>query len=234
MVAPFTVVCMLWDGEPADRRTTYTARHVNALRGMVAERLPTPHRFVCLTDRATGPGRGFAPDVEVVECLSAYDWPKRYRKLVLFSPMARRLVGERFLFLDLDVLLVDDLAPLVDRPEDFVIWRDPGRNATYNTSVMLMSAGARPAVWGSFDVRMADRATRRLTGSDQAWVTLVLGEEATWGPENGVLSCKWECPEGPPDHARILVFHGKPKPWGRDAPAWARELWQRYEPAGVA
>lgn len=228
-----TVCCMLWDGEPADRRTTYTARHVNALRRMVAAHLPLPHRFVCLTDRVTGPGRGFDDDVAVRECLADLDWPKRYRKLLLFGPKAADLLGERFLYLDLDVLLWGDLAPLVDRPEPFVVWRDPGRRSTYNTSVLLMNAGARPRVWDHFDIRTSPMVARRTVGSDQAWVTHVLGrDEATWGPADGILSCKWECKQGAPDHARgarILVFHGKPKPWDSGSPEWAREAWSRHD-----
>lgn len=221
-----TVCTFLWRGEPADRRTTYGPEHVRELRRAVAENLSLPHDFVVLTDDVS---QDFGEGVRAVEIpASVLAWPRRYPKLFLFSPLARQLIGDRFLCLDLDTVIVGDIAPLVARPEPFVIWRDPSPRNRYNTSMVLMDAGAHPEVWAQWDPEKSPALSARIGGSDQAWVSHVVRSAATWSDRDGVLSYKRHCQTRLPRGARIVFFHGRPKPW--DVPGWPRDRWAGIEP----
>ncbi len=214
-----TVACFLWDGEPADRRTRYGVHHVHVLRSMCARHLP-PHRFVCLADRDV-------PDVETHRIdHDALKWGKRYPKLLLWRGDMAATLGHRALYLDLDCVVVGNLATLVDRDEDVVLWRDPGKRARYNTSLVLFRPGRHPEIWDGFRPGWHHRGARG-PGTDQAWVGRVLGSGvATWGPEDGVYSYKRDLKQGDlPSDARVVFFHGTPKPWEVSNP-WVRRHWR--------
>lgn len=206
-----TVVTFLWPPK-------YGPEHVNTIGNAFKAFLPVPHRFVCVTqDRA-----GLHPSIEIIVPDRALPDDKRYRKLMLFRRDAAALFGgDRLLYVDLDVTVVGDLTPLVERTEDFVIWRDPlhERDAyTYNSSLVMLTAGCRPQVYEKFNVATSPAATRLagLAGSDQAWISYVLGAgEAVWTPDDGVLGWKTDLLKGSkwPETARLIVNHGRPKAW---------------------
>ena len=94
------VICMKWGSK-------YGPEYVNTLFSMVKRHLSLPFRFVCLTDDADG----FAEGVESfpIPPLDIPDGPERgWDKLVTFSSPLYDLEGQ-VLFLDLDVLVVDNI-----------------------------------------------------------------------------------------------------------------------------
>lgn len=187
MVHPVTAVyCLKWG-------TKYTANHVNALASRV--RRFSDARLVCWTDNPDG-----------VECET---WPLPgvplkgwWWKVWLFS------LERPFLFLDLDVVPVGDLAPLIDMPGPLTIIKDPWQ-AGFNSSV-FKTDGSLSRLWWSF---RPDRDTRRLHG-DQNWITEQFPQAAEWPPE-WCRSYKADLgkTKSPDRDARIVYFHGKPKPW---------------------
>lgn len=224
-----TFVSWLWG------RGRYDFRAVNALRAGVARHYARPHRFLCVTNTRAG----IDPEVEIVpdredfaELPSPWgaNFPSCYRRLRAFAPDAGETFGERFVSVDLDAVVVGDLVPLVDRPEDFVIWRDPGNRTPYCGSLWLLRAGARPSVWTDFDPKRSPReakAAGRL-GSDQAWIAHALGPfEPTWTAADGVLSYRMDGLRRNflPANARIVFFHGKIKPGDAEPQrlAWVKE-----------
>jgi hypothetical protein len=215
-----TVTCFLWDGE-VPGGSPYEAEHVRVLASMCRRHLPK-HRFVCYADRDV-PGVETIPlDPEVLQ------WGKRYPKLLVWRREALRELGPRILLLDLDCVILRDLAPLADRDEDVVLWRDPGLGL-YNTSMVLLWTATRHRVWQKFTGPKDARLAKRGPGTDQEWVRHCLGDgEPTWGAEDGVLSYKYDLKRGmlkPPEHTRIVFFHGKPKPWQVEE-RWVREHWR--------
>lgn len=231
-----TVVCFKWRAPPG-YRSTFQGEHVDILRRMVRRHYAAPHRFVCITDDATGIQE---PDVECFELWpdfatvanpSGRKNPSCYRRLRLFARQPGAFLGGRFVVLDLDAVIVGDVRPLWDRPEDFVIWRSTTSGNPYNGSMWMLKAGARPQVWRDFDPATSPRETHqaRLYGSDQAWIAHKLGrDEAVWTPADGVHSFRNEIQHQGgrlPDGARIVFFHGKTDPWDAEARrlAWVRE-----------
>ena len=238
MSAPLSVVCFKWKG-PAHYRSQFSAHHVNVLRHMVARHYQRPHRFICVTDDPVGIEDG----IEVVPLWEDFadlksphgdHNPSCYRRLKVFDPAMRAVFGDRFVCLDLDTVIVGDMAPLWDRPEDFVIWGETDRRSWYNGSMFLMTAGARPHVWSDFDPVESPRKALRAGrfGSDQGWISYRLGPgEKTWSTKDGVYSFRvhisrnqWHLPE----NARIVMFHGKVDPDSYDAQNhdWVRRAYR--------
>lgn len=214
-------------------RSKFEAEHVNTMRRMVARHYPDPHRFICITDDSTG----IDPEIEVVPLWDDYaevhnptwpDGPHCYRRLKVFSKGFEKIAGTRFVCLDLDMVIVDDLRPLWNRPEDFVIFASLERvgfkGGTYNGSMMLMTAGSRSKVWEQFNPETSPPAAKRagFRGSDQAWINCCLGTgEARWTWRDGVYPYRAYVLKRThgrlPPGARIVVFWGKPDPWDAEA-----------------
>ena len=146
-------------------------------------------RFICITDDPTG----LDPNIEVVPLWN--DFANRpnptykttagcHRRLRIFDKDFGKIVGERFVMLDLDTLPVGDLTPLFERREDFCGWR-PIEPATgysqrqFGGAFVLMTAGCRPHIWEEFqrDPDGCINAARDagFHGSDQAWTSFRLG-----------------------------------------------------------
>lgn len=218
-----SVVVFKWKPRPG-YRSKYGPEHVHAVRNMVRRHYPDPHRFICITDDP----EGIDDDVEILPLWTDHadvpnpsfpDGPSCYRRLKMFSRDIGALVGERFVCLDLDVVIVDDLRPLWNRAEHFVGWRNPVALWPLNGSMFMLNAGARPQVWESFDplTSPAKSHAAKMRGSDQGWMSHVLGwGEAMWGPKDGVISYQKEIRNWGgrlPPGTRIVFFWGKVDPW---------------------
>lgn len=216
-------------------RATFEARHVNVLAAMVARHYQRPHRFVCFTDDPTGLASNVEAlpiwdDLAAVPNPTGGGRPSCYRRLKLWSPGMRGVLGERFVCLDLDAVVVGDLAPLWDRTEDVVMWRAPRVRWPYNGAMFMADTGARPHVWTEFDAAASPRRTAAAgyRGSDQAWMSLALGAgEATWDEADGV----WFYGAMPkprdrlPAGARIVFTTASTPPWTLTH-QWVREHWR--------
>jgi hypothetical protein len=236
-VQPLTVVTWKWK-PPSGYRSTYPSSTVGALRAMVERHYPFPFRFMCVTDDPDG----IDPRVEIVPAWNDFATlpsphggknPSCYRRLRMFHPEIGQVFGERFVSLDLDVVLTGDMTRLWQRPEPIVMWGDtnPQPGSHYNGSMVLMTAGARPQVWNEFDPVRSPQLSKanRCWGSDQGWISYCLGKgEARWGRGDGVYSFRNDLNEGRldlPGNARIVIFHGRFDPW--DPKVHARCAWVR-------
>ena len=193
---------------------------------MVARHYRKPHKFKCVTDDP----KGINSDIEIIP-----DWkdfadlpspsgnrnPSCYRRLRMFHPEIGSVFGARFVSLDLDMVITGDLTPVWDRPEDIVLVGDTNPRTYFNGSMILMTAGARPQVWTTFDPKKSIAAARVAGhfGSDQATISHCLGpKEAKWTTADGVYSYRNHIESNGnalPADARVVICHGARDPWDR-------------------
>jgi hypothetical protein len=134
-----TVACWRW-GE------MFGPIYVNRLRAMVERHLHIPHQFVCITRNA----EGFDDRVRVLTPPTPPPSAIRCRRRMWqFAAERADDLGDRILVLDLDVVIVDDITPLVDRPEPIVGWK-VGYAGVYSGSFLLFDAGALDAAWQAY------------------------------------------------------------------------------------
>ncbi len=223
-------------GPPRD----FCAEHVNVLARMVNRHYPDPHRFTCITDDP----EGVDASIRVIPLwddnldLSPPARPgglSCYVRLKIFSAEMADLIGQRIVSLDLDTLITDDLRPVFNRPEDFVIWGDTNPSTPYNGGLFMLTAGARRQVWEDFDPATSPLIghERNYFGSDQAWIGACLGpDEVKWSTVDGVYSFRNHIlPRRGmlPTDARVVSFHGNHNPWSKMLPAempWIAEHWR--------
>jgi hypothetical protein len=224
------VICMKWG-------TLYGAHHVNRLFAMVRRHLPGACRFICFTDD----DRGLDPAIEALPLPQLRTPPHmqdtRWLKLACLRRPLADLQGQA-LFLDLDLVVVDDLTPFFELPGQLCVVRDadlfrrkwvdwfrPQRRAQYarvgNTSVFRFPVGAFDSLVQAFE---ADpEAVLRAYRNEQEYVTLRLHEQGavTFWPQAWCRSFKNHCvPRGVasylrdptlPPGARIVLFAGNLK-----------------------
>lgn len=232
-----SVVTFKWEPRPG-YRSHFMSGHVNAMRRMVARHYPKPHRFLCVTDDP----RGLDPEIEAVPLWNDYaeipnptwpDGPSCYRRLKVFSREFGAIAGPRFVCMDLDMVIVDDLRPILDRTEPFLAFKSHYPHIPLCGSMFMMDAGSQAHVWESFDPATSPALSSNAgcRGSDQGWLTYCYRNGFPgWGTAEGVYSYSQLAPkrrgrrgrlEEParynsaplPAGARIIVFTGKPDPW---------------------
>jgi len=138
-----TVVCVLKVG--SFRKRGYSALWVHKLRNMVQRNLSTPHNFICLTNTDI-------PDIECVSLIDNYiGW---WSKIELFRD---DIPGDRFLYLDLDLLVLQDLSLFIEINKSVIICKAFGKASGddktvhgYNSSVMVFDKGALSDLYFEF------------------------------------------------------------------------------------
>lgn len=211
-----TILTWLWT-QP-QMRTSYTAKHVNIWASMVSRHLDMPHELACVTNTP----EGIDPKVRIItppgdfEGMQTPRWtngrPSCFRRLAMFRRDAAAIFGERFVCMDLDVVVGGRLDPLFDRNDDLVIFKGTKPERPYNGSMILIRAGCRPQVYEEFSKAGAIEAGEKFTGSDQAWLAHILGDgEATWSEADGV--CWYNMRGTHKETPRLLFFPGSLKPW---------------------
>lgn len=239
------VLCMKWG-------TKYGPEYVNRLYAMVRRHLRGDFRFVCLTDRSEGIRAEVMclpiPPLDLPPGIPERGW----NKLTTFSAELHERHGLRgtALFLDLDVVIVDDITPFFEQAGEFLIihdWKRPWR-ITGNSSVYRWRLGAHVDLFQYF--RSHVEQVRASVRHEQAYLSDYLhqqGKLAYW-PGPWCVSWKYHCiPRFPsnywrephiPQGARILIFHGVMNPpdalagrsqgnWRQAKPApWIAQHWR--------
>lgn len=232
-----TILCWQWN-EPGNR--TYTPSHVNVLASMFKRHLTLPHRVVCISDEA-----GFSGDVCVIptpakalelaklKTLEGAHFPSCFRRLWLFSDEAR-ILGERVLLTDIDVVLTGNIDHLFDAPDEpFIGWRPLARwgdKKRIGGGLYLMRTGAYTEVWNGFrgEESMLEARQAGYRGSDQAWLSYKLADKVpVFGDDSGLYSIR-DLADGRkplPTDACLVQFNGVKKPWQSNL-SWVKENWR--------
>ncbi|NGM46497.1 hypothetical protein G5B31_13220 [Rhodobacter sp. SGA-6-6] len=210
--------------------TLYPADYVNVLFNACRAHIPAPFRFVCLTDDATG----FLAGIEALPIpdigLSAQDWflPGIWPKLAIYGANLHGLRG-RCLFIDLDMMVFAGLDDLFDWGQGFVAtdmgpaWEQPPRDGpdkAVATSIFAFDFGAETQILDAF---LADPAGAMARFQNEQDFVGAHARSLDFFPPGWVLSFKRHLrrpvgldlvlpPRAPPASARVLAFHGRPRP----------------------
>jgi len=260
-----TVVCCRW-------LDAFPASYVRILRNAVRAHLSRPHRFILVTYNP----RGLDSDIETAR-LPDMGLPLLYRKkgcwpkLSIFAPGVLP-PDEPTLYLDLDMLIRDDIDAFLDRVE-----QEGGFHALREwnpTMWSLLPLAMRPdrGVQGSilgfipreqrhiYDRFMDDPLAICTTYHlDQDFLSEAAVPRSYW-PHAWTASFKWHCVRywplnamfpriTEPTRARVVVFHGRPRPidvvplgdyrWGTSRKfgygpvPWVRDYWLRHDETWV-
>lgn len=214
-----TVLCVFVNGP-----YPYTPEYVIRLERMVRKHLDRPFRFVCLTDQP----KAFNKPIETIEIppTVAPGVGGYWSKIRLFDT-ALGLAG-RLAFFDLDVLIVSDLAPIVDYAAPFAICEcelrheRPAREVDKWGHTIIRAFNASVMVWDAGQCRdfyegWAPSVAARLSG-DQDWY-------AERHPGAAVMPYEWfprisRLTGEPPASAKVVLVKtpknhlaGKKYPW---------------------
>lgn len=189
----------------------YKPEHVTRLAEQVRAHLPGAD-IVCLSD----------VPVSVDRIALMTDWPGWFAKLELFAPW----VSGDMLFMDLDSAVVGDLSGLASLNR-LAIMRDVYRPDGLQSSIMFLPEADRATVWKEWVRQPETWMQLYRKGGDQAFLErLWLGKAAVIQDElpGQVVSFKAHVRQAVrrdrefgngtvPDGARVIAFHGRPRPW---------------------
>lgn len=217
-----TVCCCLWGDWPEHGwGEDYVARLTRA----VARNLSLPYRFICFVDDEIK-----ANKLSFIETrlLKAPVWDGCLPKLYVYSPEAE--LSGRVLLLDLDNVIVGSLDDMAAYDGEFCVraalpeW-DRGERLLDGDMIGFEVGEKSAALWDAF---IADpQAAAKETGGRERWFIRAHIEADVWQEivPGQVVSYKAHCRNnGLPPDARIVSFHGKPRPH-EVAEDWVREHW---------
>ena len=207
-----TVACVLKSGG------IYDASWVAKLKSGVAQHLPTPHRFLCLSDVVGLPCERIP---------LKHDWPGWWAKIELF-----RLPGP-VLFFDLDTVIVGDLTDIAGAAMDhqLIMLRDFYRKDGLGSGMIGFDALSRVRrIYDAFDAAPLVAMENVSERGDQGFVedTVNVPGVARWQTElpGQIVSYKVHCRGGIPEGARVVCLHGKPKFMDMPANDPVRKAWE--------
>jgi hypothetical protein len=214
-------ICTKWGSK-------YPSTEVNRLYQALARVSTGPFSLHCVTDDPAG----ILPAVQVLPIpdlpvIGNEEMKHGWRKLSLFSPALRSCLDGPMLYLDLDVILLKPLDDFFVHDMAFAVIKDYKRFRwrnfrTGNTSVFFYDAGRDYGVYDRL-IEQGERVRERFR-NEQEFLTDVMWQQGllNYWPRAWCVSYKYHCipafpfslwrePSPPPD-ARVLVFHGRPKP----------------------
>lgn len=229
-ITPVNIICMKWGDK-------YGADYVNKLYSMVARNLTLPFQLTCFTDNP----KGITSEVNI-QPLPSLELPpeapeRGWNKLTTLKKGLAGLEGEA-LFLDLDVVIVDNIDDLFHYEAEFAIIRDEKlkRKNIGNSSVYRFKIGKYHDILEDF--RKNFSYVQKSHRNEQAYLSTEVDKlnDLKFWPEGWCPSFKYHCmspwplnyfldakiPEG----AKIIIFHGHPEP--DEAIAGVTTKWYRH------
>lgn len=203
--------------------TKYSMSHVLRMRSMLQRNLTIPYEMVLITDDPKEDKFGVWPDIRVLPL-----WPMMREaklcgvRLYAFHPMMEKLIGPRFAWIDLDVVITGNVDHIFGRTERFVALQPPRPPMPINGSLVMMDAGVFPQVLSTWSIEkyyeVGDQLSKKHgikagTTSDEGWMWHTIGsDEAKITKVDGVYFFRRDLQQGsvplPPD-AKMVIMNGK-------------------------
>jgi hypothetical protein len=241
----FNVICIKWGA------TEYTPDYVNRLCNMVKRNTTYDIRFYCFTDDP----QGLSDDV-IAQPMTTLNVPPEdnkygYKKEAgLCDDNLGGLNGQRVFFFDLDVVIIDNIDCFFEFPKDkeFVIINDWNTKGDHigQASCYSWVVGELGFVKTYFEQHAKQVVDKYYTASQEFLSEQVIARygKLTFWPDSWSRSFRFHCaPKGIlryffdakiPEGAKILVFHGSPKPHEALAGIWSTSshrktpFWKRF------
>lgn len=217
--------------------TLYGPEYVNRLYSMVQRNLSLDFKMVCFTDDKKG-------IIDAIDCypIPEIDVPgnlpeRMWKKLTTLKEDLYGLKGTA-LFLDLDVVIVDNIDCFFEVEGDFRIIKDYNKQwrITGNSSVYRFEIGEHAYIFDYFEKNFD--TIRNEHRNEQEYLTTAIHEEGKllYWPTEWCPSYKYDCvsripfafwktpkiPEG----SKVIIFHGEINP--PKAITGGRGKWYRY------
>lgn len=218
--------------------TLYGSEYVNRLYSMVKKNLTYDFKMVCFTDNSEG----------IINEVDCYDIPemnirtdipeRMWKKLTTLKENLYNLKGTA-LFLDLDIVIVDNIDCFFEVDGEFRIIKDHSWRTwriTGNSSVYRFQIGKHGYVFDNFLKNFEE--IRKQHRNEQEYLTHSINDNSNlkYWPKEWCPSFKYDCvsrfplafwktpkiPEG----AKIIIFHGEINP--HKAIVGGRGKWYRY------
>lgn len=195
-----TVACVLKSGG------IYDATWVEKLQRGVDRNFTRPHNFVCLSD----------VDVPCNRIPLSHNWRGWWAKIELFKP---GVIAGDTLYLDLDTVITGDISDIARLDCNFAMLKNFNNPEMPGSGVMWFSKVPHQ-VYEKF-ARQPEayiaHYERKSNGSyvgDQAfiWDTLAHNVDFITDKFSGIKSYKYHCRKRLPEDAKIVCFHGAPRP----------------------
>ena len=190
---------------------TYDHRYVNNIVDGLKANITIPHKIVCLTDDP----RGLSYDIDRIVKFK-HDWPKWWGKIELFRPGV--FGDEQIFFFDLDTFIVGDLNNILSYDGIFCALQDFYQPHHMGSGIMSWHGESVHKIYESFRVH-ATKYMNNTPGGDQVFINQHVPRidyfQLRFPRE--IISYKVHCVKGTghsmvPDDARVICFHGKPRP----------------------
>ncbi|WP_090126089.1 glycosyltransferase [Lutibacter oricola] len=228
------IFCMKWG-------TLYGSEYVNRLYSMVKNNLTYDFKMVCFTDDE----KGIMDEVDcypIPEINLDSNLPERmWKKLTTLKEDLYGLEG-RALFLDLDIVIVDNIDCFFDVEGEFRIIKDHSWRSwriTGNSSVYRFDIGKHGYVFDDF-IANSDKALKEHR-NEQEYLTHAINNKGKlqYWPKEWCPSFKYDCSSRFPlafwktpkitEGSKIIIFHGEINPHKAAKGGWGK--WYRYVPA---
>ena len=222
----YFIVCMKWGKK-------FGADYVNRLYKMVKKNTTLPFIFICFTDDKTGIDKEIEtrnlPAMDLDESLPERGW----RKLSILKNDFPDL-NSSALFLDLDIVIRDNIDDLLKTDKEFVIikdWDFPN-DIIGNSSVFKFEFNKHNDVYEYF-INNIDEIRKKFR-NEQAYLSYKMHEKniLSYWDETWCVSFKRQClypfplnfflTAREPQEAKIIVFHGRPTPQQAQQGYWGK------------
>jgi hypothetical protein len=223
-----TICTWLWGSK-------YGLEDVVKLQAGLRRHLKADHRLLCLTERERKISFPSGIERHAIKDPDLLKYPGCFARLRMFDHgwQANRRITGPMICIDLDVVIMGELDPLFDRPEDFVILQ--GANALnpcpFNGSLWMLRPGTHAEVWNDFSLEAVKSIRHYEFPDDQGWFWHKIPNAAGWpcGPQSGIygfMKPGWPCDKQYPEDARLVVFPGWRSPALFRHLPWVRRHWR--------
>jgi len=190
----------------------YKPEHVYRIQKQIEKNVHCEYEFLCFTDMK-------------VECATVpliLNLPAQWSKIEIFRPnVAAHKRQKHMFYLDLDTTILDDITHIITAKGFFFILRDFAKALKHRPASGLLSFSdkGREYVWDQWL-----RNKKNLLPIKKDFGLATEDREFFWKhikrrmlfqdlfPDE-IVSWKKHCQDGIPEKAKIICFHGTPRPW---------------------